>query len=609
MYILQGGATSKTIEVFIQDSSVTTGAGLTGLAFDTASLVASYVRPGAARSAITLATQTASGAWSSGGFAQIDSTNMPGWYRLDVPDAAIAAGVDHVGIMLKGATNMAPCNVVIDLTAINLQDTVRAGLTALPNAAAAATGGLLTGPTTANTGLADVRQLLGTAWLTPGVAGTPDVNAKQVGGVAQTGGDIYPAVSNIGATAAPQNANASSRVITTGTESGTLSNASTLDGVFWNIADAAGVVDFYAQFDLSAVSGAFVTSAFWNGYVVGIVNTIKVYAYNWAGTSWDQVGTIIGIAGTVVSAEDFELTSAHIGTGGNLGLVRIRFNATGLTGATVKTDRILLGYGVTPATVGAAMTLAAGAITAAVIADGAIVQSVLPAGDIGDYASGDTLDFTFGTDGTLGGTPAVSIYKANNQTQVTTGVTLDVDYDSTTGLNHVRVVLTDSFYVVNNDYMAVLTAGTVGGVSVVGTTVATFSVQKKTVKQVGGGGSGGGSSADVNIVAWNGTAVAVPATAGIPDVNAKNLGNTAQTTGTDLGSVIPEMNGLIGKNSGLRNTVYSGTNLQSYTLFLYDSSAHALLNDGTTGVLHQYNVANTHDSNGNILTSVTTRVS
>src|SRR3972149_6132359 len=38
-----------------------------------------------------------------------------------------------------------------------------------------------------------VTQLLGTAWLTPGVAGTPDVNAKQIGGTAQTGGDVVAA--------------------------------------------------------------------------------------------------------------------------------------------------------------------------------------------------------------------------------------------------------------------------------------------------------------------------------------------------------------------------------------------------------------------------------
>jgi hypothetical protein len=37
---------------------------------------------------------------------------------------------------------------------------------------------------------ANAVQLLGTAWLTPGTAGTPDVNAKLIGGTAQTGLDI-----------------------------------------------------------------------------------------------------------------------------------------------------------------------------------------------------------------------------------------------------------------------------------------------------------------------------------------------------------------------------------------------------------------------------------
>lgn len=41
---------------------------------------------------------------------------------------------------------------------------------------------------------ANVTQLLGTAWLTPGTAGTPDVNTKLLGGTAQTGRDIGASV-------------------------------------------------------------------------------------------------------------------------------------------------------------------------------------------------------------------------------------------------------------------------------------------------------------------------------------------------------------------------------------------------------------------------------
>lgn len=41
---------------------------------------------------------------------------------------------------------------------------------------------------------ANATQLLGTAWLTPGTAGTPDVNAKLLGGTAQTGRDVGASV-------------------------------------------------------------------------------------------------------------------------------------------------------------------------------------------------------------------------------------------------------------------------------------------------------------------------------------------------------------------------------------------------------------------------------
>lgn len=115
---LYGGDTDVKIPVFIQDSSSTTGAGLTGLAYDTASLVCYYVRPGSAAAQLALATQTVTGAHADGGFVEIDSTNMPGWYRLDLSDAVVATGITSVGIILKGAANMAPCNIEIQLDAV-----------------------------------------------------------------------------------------------------------------------------------------------------------------------------------------------------------------------------------------------------------------------------------------------------------------------------------------------------------------------------------------------------------------------------------------------------------------------------------------------------------
>lgn len=124
--ILKKGQTSVRSYIFVQNSSVTTGAGLTGLVFNSAGLTAYYVRPGAVATAITLATQTVTGAYSSGGFVQIDATNMPGFYRFDIPDAVLATGVNSAAIVLMGATNMVPVPIEIQLTDVDLNSTAYA---------------------------------------------------------------------------------------------------------------------------------------------------------------------------------------------------------------------------------------------------------------------------------------------------------------------------------------------------------------------------------------------------------------------------------------------------------------------------------------------------
>ena len=108
------GTTSHTIDLFLQDSSSATGGGLTGLTHSTSGLTAYYRKGGTgASTAITLATQTATGAWASGGFAEIDATNMPGVYRLDVPNAVIdSAG--YATVYLQGATNLLQTALRID---------------------------------------------------------------------------------------------------------------------------------------------------------------------------------------------------------------------------------------------------------------------------------------------------------------------------------------------------------------------------------------------------------------------------------------------------------------------------------------------------------------
>lgn len=100
---VKAGSTSVSVDVVIRKASDSTE--VTGLLFNTAGNNCSYHRQGAARVAIALVTQTVAGAYASGGLVEVDATNQPGLYRLDIPDAALAAGVDYVTISFKSTNN------------------------------------------------------------------------------------------------------------------------------------------------------------------------------------------------------------------------------------------------------------------------------------------------------------------------------------------------------------------------------------------------------------------------------------------------------------------------------------------------------------------------
>ena len=138
--LIKGGTADVSIHVFIIDS--TDGTPETGVVFNTAGIDFKYRREGAATVNIVpvdLATPLLTDPHLDAGFLEVGY----GEYRLDLPDAACAAGVKHVGI-IGTVTGMIVLPVEIQLVAFDPDDTVRAGLTALPNAAAEAAGGLYT---------------------------------------------------------------------------------------------------------------------------------------------------------------------------------------------------------------------------------------------------------------------------------------------------------------------------------------------------------------------------------------------------------------------------------------------------------------------------------
>ena len=117
---LKRGSTSVRRLIFIGDSSSTTGAGLANLLHNTSGLVAYYFAGDLSNEVqITLATATL-GSYTSGGFVAVDNTNMPGWYEIGIPDAALDGG-NEVAIQLRGAANMVPVNIYIELDAVDYQ--------------------------------------------------------------------------------------------------------------------------------------------------------------------------------------------------------------------------------------------------------------------------------------------------------------------------------------------------------------------------------------------------------------------------------------------------------------------------------------------------------
>ena len=125
------GATSQSVNIFVQNSSVTTGAGLTGFAPAGGSLLSgmvfyySFSGTNAASVVQSLSVPaTVGAAFSAGSIVEIDATNMPGVARLDLPNAMLASakGRSVVGI-IKGGTNVAPVVLEIELTAVDNQST------------------------------------------------------------------------------------------------------------------------------------------------------------------------------------------------------------------------------------------------------------------------------------------------------------------------------------------------------------------------------------------------------------------------------------------------------------------------------------------------------
>lgn len=170
---------------------------------------------------------------------------------------------------------------------------------------------------------------------------------------------------------------------------------------------------------------------------------------------------------------------------------------------------------------------------------------------VGDIRLGDTIDvkfttrsFTTGAPTTLAGTPAISAYPGNSTTQLTAGITLTVDFDTVTGLHNVRVVATSgNGYATATNYYLVITTGTVGGVSVVGEVVGSFSIEAR--------------SAIMPTTAGRTLDVTATGAAGIDWANVENPTTALNLSATniDVDQVVASVSGAVGSVTGAVGSV------------------------------------------------------
>lgn len=138
------GSTSNILRVFLQDSRVTDGSGLTGLSSASSGLkivtiadveasVTSYTVAGSTIESITTLGTFATPTATKCRFKEIDSTNLPGWYEIQLDDTRFAvSNAKALQIMIFGASNLVPCNVEVQLAAgVDVDNATSAGLSRL----------------------------------------------------------------------------------------------------------------------------------------------------------------------------------------------------------------------------------------------------------------------------------------------------------------------------------------------------------------------------------------------------------------------------------------------------------------------------------------------
>lgn len=169
----------------------------------------------------------------------------------------------------------------------------------------------------------------------------------------------------------------------------------------------------------------------------------------------------------------------------------------------------------------------------------------------GDIRLGATIEFTFttrrfstGVPFALAGTPSIEAYQVGSSTPITAGITLTTDYSGVTGLNHVSIVASGANgFATAKDVSVVIAAGTVDSVSVVGETIAGFSIENRSALMP----TTSGRTLDVTATG----------AAGIDWGNVENKTTTNDLSGTNIATsqAVASVTGAVGSVTDVTNIV------------------------------------------------------
>lgn len=113
------GSTGRSEYIYIIDSLSSTGLGKTNIVYNTSGLNGHYVRNAGSATTINFVSQTATGTWTSGGWAEVDALRMPGLYRVDLPNEIFQSGSDKAIVFIRGVANTIPVNLEYQITALD----------------------------------------------------------------------------------------------------------------------------------------------------------------------------------------------------------------------------------------------------------------------------------------------------------------------------------------------------------------------------------------------------------------------------------------------------------------------------------------------------------